>query len=138
MFKIIFTTLITLTLSFSVIGCGSAQATPNPNQKPTWVYNPYQDSIIAGVGSANKTFKGGYAKQKSLAVERALTELAHQYESKVDSSISSHQQDHNGKVNSNVEMFSTVTASGVTVKAHIAEMWSDPRSGELFVWMRAD
>lgn len=125
-----------IALAFSA--CAQApvkkQQTSQNAQMPEWVYQPTQDGINGAVGSAKTHFKGR-AAQRSLAISRALDELAKQHGVNVHTASNSHQSSHGGMVGSQSDQYSFQTSDGI-VTAHIEKVWLDPKTNELFVWMR--
>lgn len=102
--------------------------------KPDWYYNPSNGGKIGGVGVSG-IHKDGKTGQKQLAVERALAEIARQMGVKVDSFSSLHSNTSGGSTAVSGQSASFFTSSGKTVNARIVEMWEDPYSKELYVWM---
>jgi len=120
-----------------MLGCAGMGMTKGPkliDGKPEWYYNPSSGGKVGGVGVSG-IHKDGKTGQKQLAVERALSEIARQMGVKVDSYSSLYSQSNSG--GSSVEGRSTsfFTTEGKTVNARIVEMWEDPYSKELYIWM---
>ena len=118
-------------------GCGGATPAPvakSNSQMPDWVFNPNQDGILGAVGSAKPHFKGT-AAQIALAQDRGREEIAKQKSSSVVGESSSNQSSNSGMVRSQVENSSKVTTNQ-KVSTHQAAILKDPKSGEVFVWMR--
>lgn len=105
--------------------------------RPEWYYNPSAGGKVGGVGVSG-IHVNGKTGQKQLAVERALSEIASQLGVKV-ASYSKVESNSSSAGGSSVkgESLSLFTVDGQTVNASIVEIWEDPRTKELYVWMVA-
>lgn len=128
-------TLVLLVLIFS--GCNQPKPVDSQSIAPSWIMNPNQGGKIGAVGSANRVYDGKTSTKRQLAITRALDELSLQQGVKVKMSMTKNEQVTNDKVNSNVNVDATYSADS-TVTAHIEDMWQDPLSAELFIWMVVD
>jgi hypothetical protein len=117
----------------------SACSAPKPviNTRPSWINSPYIDNETAAVGSAHIHYHGKSAQRK-LAISRALDELALQQGVKVVTQTVRHDQKSGANVSAKSDIYSYQTSDNKTVHAHIKEIWSDPRTDELFIWMVVD
>lgn len=104
------------------------------SQAPAWVFNPNLGGVKGAVGSSGSHFKGP-TYQRSLAVSRALDELAMQMGVQV-SVVASREESSNGEnVNSKSDIQTEQTVKNSNVTAHIEATYIDPNTNELFVWM---
>ncbi|MGE4317900.1 MAG: hypothetical protein AB7E96_03250 [Deferribacterales bacterium] len=130
-----------MTILFSVFffGCattGDPSSVKLINGKPSWFYTPSLNGKTGGVGVSG-IHVDGKTGQKSLAAQRALEEIAKQMGVKVSSfSTIRSESDNNGSSVSG-QSSSFFTVDGTEVKAKIVEMWEDPYTHELYVWMVA-
>jgi hypothetical protein len=129
--------VIFLLLSFLLFtGC---QENPAPvkieiSQTPLWISNPTLNGAKGSVGSSAPHFKGS-AYQRSLAVSRALDELAMQMGVQVNV-VAKREETSNGEnVNSKSDIQTEQTVKNSDVTAHIEATYIDPKTNELFVWM---
>lgn len=104
------------------------------NGKPYWFYSPSKDGKIGGVGVSG-IHVDGTTGQKTLAAQRALEEIARQMGVKVVtySSLKSSFDNNSSSVSGDTSSF--FTSDGKEVKARIEEMWEDPYTHELYIWM---
>ena len=102
--------------------------------KPEWFYHPSDGSNIGGVGVSG-IHVDGKTGQKTLAMQRALEEIARQMGVKVQSfsSLKSVSDSSGSAVSGESSSFFTV--EGNEVKARIKAMWEDSYTGELYIWM---
>lgn len=133
MYKFIFS-LFFIFLSFSAC---SSQPKAKPVVEPLWLAKPNLNGKTGAVGSSKPQFKGKTV-QRRVAISRALDELAQQSGVEVGNIMM-----RNEKVNSigasySTQVQSTQRTSGVTVHAHIEEVWTDPRTKEMHIWLVAD
>lgn len=136
---------ITLSLLFCFVliilaGCYAAEVqsgTKLVNGKPYWFFSPSKDGKIGGVGVCGMHVDGTTG-QKTLATQRALEEIARQMGVKVDSYSSLKSVSDNTGSAVSGESSSFFTVDGREVKAKIEEMWEDPYTNELYVWMVAE
>lgn len=118
-----------------MLGCAGTGGGPKLiDGKPEWYFTPSAGGKVGGVGVSG-IHKDGKTGQKQLAVERALAEIARQMGVKVDSFSSIHSNTSAGSSSVSGQSASFFTASGKTVNARIAEMWEDPYTKELYIWM---
>ncbi len=124
--------------AFLVSGCGE---TPKPQKgaKPAWILNPNFNGKRGAVGVAGKTYDQRVSTQRKLAISRALDELALQQGVKVE--LSMKKEEHLKNEHSSTSMDSTSsykTTGGSAITAHIEDIWQDPYTGELYVWLVLD
>ena len=139
--KRIFLALIIL---FSFSAC-QKEKTPQPiiktvkksKAQPTWIFSPNIDEKVGAVGSAFPHFKGK-TYQRRLAVSRGLEELAQQSGVQVQSTIKTIQKRNGSQTNARAEIYTIQNSANETIKAHIEEVWSDPQTQELYIWLVAD
>lgn len=117
-------------------GCAEPEVKKSASAKPEWILNPSQNGKIGAVGSAYRHPKG-LPHQRKIAITRALDELALQQGVKVSLSMSKSEQVINDRASMAVAIDSEYTASS-SVTAHIEQVWQDPYSQELFVWLLLD
>ena len=130
--------LASLLMIAVISGCAKRVevAEPVSSRMPAWVYSPSGDGYIGGVGVCRSHIKGKTG-QRDLAVSRAIDEIARQMGVtvsnvlKVDAKMSA---DASGSA---VSSYSLQTVSGKEVNAFIAETWTDPITGEFYVYMKA-
>ncbi|MGE4265969.1 MAG: hypothetical protein AB7F25_00905 [Deferribacterales bacterium] len=121
-------------LTFSGCFAGKTDGVRLINGKPEWFYHPSDGSSIGGVGVSG-IHVDGKTGQKTLAMQRALEEIARQMGVKVQSfsSLKSVSDSTGSAVSGESSSFFTV--DGSEVKARIKAMWEDPYTEELYVWM---
>jgi len=102
--------------------------------KPEWFYNPSVDGKIGGVGVSGIHINGKTG-QKRLAVNRAINSIAHQMGVKVQSFSAVRSETSAGGTSTSGESSAFFTVDGKSVTAVIKEIWIDPYSSELYVWM---
>lgn len=120
-----------------IAGCAGMSDPKGPklvDGKPEWYFHPSKDGKIGGVGVSG-IHKDGKTGQKQLAVERALAEIARQMGVRVQSFSNLASQTSGGSTAVSGESHSFFTVDGRTVNAHIEQMWEDPYTQELYVWM---
>jgi hypothetical protein len=115
----------------------SACLTVKPVFKPTWINNPSIDGKVTGIGVCGMHVNGENA-QRSLAIKRAIDEIALQLGVKVNNVALVGTKANSGGGGTSVESYSFQTVEGKVVKAVIKETWKDPKTSELFVWMVAE
>ena len=113
-------------LSFA---CVSAK----PVIKPSWIYNSNVSGKVAGIGICGMHVNGANA-QRSLAIKRAIDEIALQLGVKVNNVALVGSKSGVGG-GSSVESYSFQTVEGSVVKAVIKETWKDPKTEEIYIWM---
>lgn len=104
---------------------------------PKWILSPSQNGKVGAVGSALPHFKGKTA-QRRLAISRALDELAQQSGVNVKSTILRKEKRDGAITNSSAEVFSIQNSANKSIKAHIQEIWTNPKTEEIYVWLLAD
>lgn len=121
-------------LSFLLFGCGPAE-TINPNvARPHWFYNPCEGCQMGGIGISGTHIRGLQA-QRELATERAINEIARQMGVKVSNFSKTVSVGNKDKVQTERETYSIQTVDGNSVQAVIEELWTDPKTNDLYVWM---
>ena len=119
-------------------GCAN---TPKPRTtvKPGWVLNPNYNGKRGAVGVAGKTYDQRVSTQRKLAIERALDELALQQGVKVELSMQKEEHFRNEHTSTSMDSASSYETSGTSaITAHIEDVWEDPYTGELYVWLVLD
>ncbi len=104
---------------------------------PAWVLNPDKAGYVSVVGSAPRQDWGGHAAQYRVAEMKARQELAQMLRVRVESTNRYATEDHAGKVGRSAEL-ETKLQSSVDLSlaaARVAEEWTDPQSGELYIWL---
>jgi len=119
-------------------GCNSQpEVKKNNNCEPSWVMNPNQDGKSGAIGIAGRTYDQKPSSQRSLAITRALDELSLQQGVKVQLSINKEEVVNNDRSTTHLDQQSSYDASS-TVTAHIEEVWTNPLSGDIYIWMVVD
>lgn len=108
--------------------------TVQPINKPSWILNSSVSGKVAGIGICGMHVNGVNA-QRSLAIKRAIDEIALQLGVKVNNVSLVGTKSNSGGVGSSVESYSFQTVEGQVVKAIIKEIWKDPKTEEIYVWM---
>ncbi len=104
---------------------------------PEWVLNPGKAGYAGAVGSAPKQDWGGHAAQYRVAEMKARQELAQMLRVRVESTSRYATEDRAGKVSRSADL-ETKLQSSVDLSleaARVAEEWTDPQSGELYIWL---
>ena len=127
--------LITLALLvFS--GCGGQPEVKSKYDEPSWIMNPNQSGKTGAVGSSHRHINGTRAQRK-LAITSALDELSLQQGVKVEMSMQKKEHVANDRVSTDVKIDGKYSANH-TITAHIQEIWKNPISDELYIWMVMD
>lgn len=125
---------------------GCSQHTENLNSTPTslslektpnWVYETSKNGKAGGVGISKPHYAGKTA-QRSLAISRALDEIARQMGVKVVSSQKITTTGTSQNATTSLESYSFQTTDGKIVRATIQAFWEDKPNEELYVWMLAE
>lgn len=104
---------------------------------PAWVMSPEKAGHVSVIGSAPKQDWGGHAAQYRVAEMKARQELAQQVRVRVESINRYQTEDRSGTVSrsSDVETRLQSSVDLILEKARVIEEWTDPRSGELYIWL---
>lgn len=121
--------MITL-MCFMFVSC----ATVTPISKPSWIMNSSVSGKVTGIGVCGMHVNGVNA-QRSLAIKRAIDEIAMQLGVKVNNVALVGTKSGPGGGGGSVESYSFQTVEGQVVKAVIKETWKDPKTEEIYVWM---
>ncbi len=124
--------------AFFVSGCGEIPK-PQKGAKPAWILDPNFNGKRGAVGVAGRTYDQRISTQRKFAISRALDELAMQQGVKVE--LSMKKEEHLKNEHSSISMDSTSsykTTSDSAITAHIEDIWQDPYTGELYVWLVLD
>jgi hypothetical protein len=124
-----------------LLGCAAA-GTKTSGDKPSsgapaWVLNPDKPGYVSVVGSAPKQDWGGHAAQYRVAEMKARQELAQMVRVRVESTNRYATEDRSGKVSRGADV-ETRLQSSVDLSlesARVIEEWTDPQSGELYIWL---
>ncbi|MDR0453388.1 MAG: hypothetical protein LBH05_01100 [Deferribacteraceae bacterium] len=122
--------------------CGCAlvkQSAPPPednlvNGRPYWYWKPSSDGVIGGVGEAGSNINGVSA-QRQLAIDRALDDIARQKGVSVKQIQEITQQDTQTSSSVNINTYSIHAVDGTVVSAVIREIWQEPGTGKIVVWI---
>lgn len=123
--------------------CGCSQHNENPTSPPTslslektpnWVYETSKNGKTGGVGISKPHYAGKTA-QRSLAISRALDEIARQAGVKIVSSQKISTIGTSQNATTSLESYSFQTTDGKIVRATIQAFWEDKPNEELYVWM---
>ena len=130
-----------LAAALLLLGCAGAGPKAGGGQvdsgAPAWVLNPEKPGFVSVVGSAPKQDWGGHAAQYRVAEMKARQELAQMVRVRVQSTNRYATEDRAGKVSSSADL-ETKLQSSVDLSlesARIVEEWTDPKSGELYIWL---
>ncbi|TWI70690.1 hypothetical protein LZ24_02260 [Desulfobotulus alkaliphilus] len=129
-------TLPILLISVLIMACThhNTPAGPRGNDRPAFIYNPSVNGKIGGVGIARPHIHGPNA-QRNLAISRAIDEIARQKGTQVQSWQTVQTTGTRDSASTHMDSVSIQTTSGETIHAVIRQMWNDPSSSELYVWM---
>lgn len=124
-----------------LLGCGGAGPKAG-NEKlvsgaPSWVLNPDKPGFQSVVASAPRQDWGGHAAQYRVAEMKARQELAQMVRVRVESANQYATEDRAGKVGRSADV-ETRLQSSVDLSleaARVIEEWTDPQSGELYIWL---
>jgi len=120
-----------------ISGCANNSASfLGINKKPDWLVNPYVGEAkgkIAAVGCSLPHVKGESA-QKKLAVERAISSIARQKQSTVNS-ISYSQRNNLGK--RNMDTSSLQETKGINVSTKVLDYYTKPNR-EICAWVMSN
>lgn len=123
-----------------LLGCASPDTRLDSGKfesAPAWVLNPDKPGYLSVVGSAPKQDWGGRQAQYRVAEMKARQELAQMVRVHVESTSQFAVEDRAGKVSRNADI-ETKLQSSVDLSlgsARVIEEWSDPQSGELYIWL---
>lgn len=132
LWKIIFSTLITLSLA----ACSSLPGQQSSyNAEPDWVKNSHLMDGVVGVGSA-KTHLKGPAAQRALATSRALDEIARQKGVSVSNVVARRESMTATRASSSMQTASQQVVNNNQVHAVIKGEWNN--GDELFILMVAE
>lgn len=101
---------------------------------PAWIYETSKDGKIGGVGISKPHYAGKTA-QRSLAISRALDEIARQLGVKVVNSQKTTTTGTSLNATTTLEIYSFQTTDGKVIRATIQAFWEDKPNEELYVWM---
>lgn len=121
--------MITL-VCLMIVSC----VTVKPINKPSWIMNSSVSGKVTGIGVCGMHVNGVNA-QRSLAIKRAIDEIAMQLGVKVNNVALVGTKSGSGGGGGSVESYSFQTVEGQVVKAVIKETWKDPKTEEIYVWM---
>jgi len=124
-----------------LLGC-SGPAPKAGNEKlvsgaPSWVLNPDKPGYQSVVASAPRQDWGGHAAQYRVAEMKARQELAQMVRVRVESTNQYETEDRAGRVVRSADA-ETRLQSSVDLSleaARVIEEWTDPQSGELYIWL---
>lgn len=104
---------------------------------PAWVLNPEKAGYISVVGSAPKQDWGGHAAQYRVAEMKARQELAQMVRVRVESTNKFATEDRGGQISRSADIETKMQASvDLSLEAaRVVEEWTDPQSGELYIWL---
>ncbi len=120
-------------------GCsGAPEPVISENQEPAWICKPNMDGRTGAVGSSKPQFQGGTSRQRRVAVSRALDEMAQQSGVEVGNIIMRNENDSGYSASASTTIESVQKTADVTINAHIEEIWTNPKTKELYVWLVTD
>ena len=133
--------LVLLAAALFLLGCAGAGSKAGGDRQvsgaPAWVLNPDKAGYVSVIGSAPKQDWGGHAAQYRVAEMKARQELAQMVRVRVESTNKFATEDRAGKVSRNADI-ETKLQSSVDLSlesARVVEEWTDPKSGELYIWL---
>jgi LPP20 lipoprotein len=131
--------LVAALLLLGCAGAGSKAGGSNdkPAGAPSWVLNPEKAGYVSVVGSAPKQDWGGHAAQYRVAEMKARQEMAQMVRVRVENTSQFATEERAGKVSRSSDL-ETRLQSSVDLSlqsARVAEEWTDPKSGELYIWL---
>ena len=117
---------------------GKSASISNNVSMPEWILNPSKNGVIGGVGYCAAHIHG-ITGQKELATQRALEDIARQKGVLVNSvmlvtSKSSNQTKLPDTTTENISSYQTKQ----NIKAYIKEVWVNPVTKEMYVYMIAE
>jgi len=103
--------------------------------KPVWFYRPNQEGMVGSVGIAEKEENIPFQTQKRIAISLAKSSLAKRIRLHIDSSHQLTKILKHDDVGVLIEkQMHTKSASKIT-QTVLKDIWMDPKSCELYVWM---
>ena len=121
--------------------CGSKQSTVAGKDnnlvrgKPAWYWAPTDGGSLGGVGESGLHINGPSA-QRQLAVSRALEDLARQKGVMVSSVQEiTHSATNHSEGTTQMATYSVQTVDGTRVTAYVREVWQDPDTQRIYVWV---
>lgn len=124
-------------LTFLILTGCSTQTPSAGSVQPAWINKPSLEGKKGAVGSSRPQFKGKTV-QRRVAISRALDELAQQSGVKVENIIMRNETNSLSSASSSTQVHSIQESAGVTINAHIQEVWTNPATQEMFIWLLAD
>lgn len=136
-FSYLFIVILMLCFFSGCAGFSGAVVT-NSVQVPDWVTNPSKNGIVGGVGYC-ASHVNGITGQRELASQRALEEIARQKSVSVDSIMVVSSNSSNDLKNPTTVISSTSSfKSNSNISAYIKEVWINPVTKEMYVYMVAE
>ncbi|MDD5158051.1 hypothetical protein [Sulfurimonas sp.] len=126
-----------LLLALILVGCVKPLPKDSKDLQPAWVLNPSLNGKIGAIGTANRHYKG-LAFQRELAITRGLDELALQQGVKISLSIEKKDRVVNDNSTLSMETQGSYSVNSSNVTAHIEDVWRDPISDEIYIWLILD
>jgi hypothetical protein len=126
-----------LALIFLLFAGCSETVTPAQQENiqfPAWVTDPNFNGLRGSVGSSAPHFKGP-AYQRSLAISRALDELAMEMGVQVSVDLQREEKANGYSVKSKSDIKTKQAVNNSNVTAHIEATFINPQTNELYVWM---
>jgi uncharacterized protein YceK len=133
--------LLVLAVALLLLGCaGTGQRAADAGGipgAPAWVMNPDKPGYTSIVASAPKQDWGGHAAQYRVAQMKARQELAQQVRVQVESVNRTKTEDRSGAVSRSGDVETRLQSSVdlILESARVIEEWTDPQSGELYIWL---
>lgn len=139
--RALYFSFVCLIAALPLLGCAGAGSKAGSGKQvsgaPAWVLNPDKAGYVSVVGSAPKQDWGGHAAQYRVAEMKARQELAQMVRVRVESASEFATEDRAGKISRNADI-ETKLQSSVDLSlesARVLEEWTDPNSGELYIWL---
>lgn len=123
-----------LLLIILALACISLACSAGKTERPEWFWNPNMGGKIGGIGVSGPHVKGINA-QRQLAISRAADEIARQKGIKVKNVLKVSRKGSRDSVNTIQHSYSIQTVEGETVIAVIKDIWENPETNEIYVWM---
>ena len=103
--------------------------------RPVWFYRPNQNGAIGSIGIAEKEEGSDYLRQKRAAVSLARSDLAKRMRLKIDSSHKMTKILQHDEIGTLLDKELHTKSVSKILHTDIKDIWMDPKSCELYVWM---
>jgi len=103
--------------------------------KPIWFYRPNDNNLLSSIGIAEHEEYMSFADQKRLAYILAKSELSKRQKTKMQSEHEILSIINDGVSGNIFQTSSIVKTSSRLSSSHIQDIWMDPKSCELYLWL---